>query len=680
MIPIQDVCRRLVTFSVRHSRAVLAAYLLAVLLSSLLAAQRLELHTSNLDLIDPDLPPVARFREAARRLGTPNMLIVVLEGDAARLAAAADQLGPRLQQLPGVRGVLWRLPSLANPDGQQGLGYLRSRDGGLVFLFVQPDDPDSAATTLAPFVEAVRAELELRARDWPSVSAGVTGMPAYAIDDRDVIQHDISRLSIFALLAVLLLFAGSFGALRRPLLALVALLLGVGLMPGLISLYPGHLTLLSAFFASILFGLGVDAGIHLLAAVEEHTALGLSEAVALPRAAAVVGRSLITSTATTACVLFGLQLSGFRGFAELGVIAGTGMVLCLLAMLTALPALLVLWPTSGRERVLHERRSGRFLWQLQQPRWHRPLAALLILLAAFGGLTGGAGFDTDYLNLQPRGSETVRLEREMVRRSEWAPVFALFLPEEREQAVELQRQLRDEPTVAAVHSWLEVEDLLGPLAARLLPPELAQALRPQGGGWAIYAYPQDDVWQPRAQAEFVSRMQALDPEVTGMPILGHFLVQRSLRALRIGGALGLALLAVCVWLDFRRPWPALLAMLPALATVPVLLGLMRLLQLPFNPLNVMALPLILGIAVDDGVHLVHRFLHERGDLRAALAGSGHSILLTSLTTLAAFGSLTITSHRGLASFALALSLGVVAAFALTVSWLPWLLRRWPPAS
>ena len=102
-------------------------------------------------------------------------------------------------------------------------------------------------------------------------------------------------------------------------------------------------------------------------------------------------------------------------------------------------------------------------------------------------------------------------------------------------------------------------------------------------------------------------------------------------------------------------------------------ALMRLFGVAFNPLNVMALPVVLGIAVDDGVHVVHRFLAERGDLARTLAGTGRSVVLTSATTLAAFGTLALTSHRGLASFAIALIVGVASALALSVLVLPVLL-------
>src|SRR6185503_11809675 len=76
-----------------------------------LAAWRLELKTSNLDLVDPNQPVVARFRDFARTFGTPNMLVVVLEGeDGTKLRAATDRTAEKIREAHGARAVFARLP------------------------------------------------------------------------------------------------------------------------------------------------------------------------------------------------------------------------------------------------------------------------------------------------------------------------------------------------------------------------------------------------------------------------------------------------------------------------------------------------------------------------------------------------------------------------------------------
>ena len=179
---------RLAGLAVRRPGATLAAATAVALAALAAAGLHLELRTSNLDLVDPQLPPVARFRAFAEEFGTPNLLIVVLEGEnAGRLAAATDRLGPLLADLPGTLRVLYRLPidaAIAAPLGLE--THFTSRDRGLYFLFVQPDDPYSRAETLAPWVAAVRKQLAAEVPPGQDLAAGglragLTGMPAWRV-------------------------------------------------------------------------------------------------------------------------------------------------------------------------------------------------------------------------------------------------------------------------------------------------------------------------------------------------------------------------------------------------------------------------------------------------------------------------------------------------------------------
>jgi uncharacterized membrane protein YdfJ with MMPL/SSD domain len=313
---------------------------------------------------------------------------------------------------------------------------------------------------------------------------------------------------------------------------------------------------------------------------------------------------------------------------------------------------------------------GKVLVALQHP----VLAGLLGVASVAGLLMGPPPFDGNYLHLQPRGSEAARLERAMVERSPLSPQFAVFVTDSSEKARALAGRLVEEDTVAAVRSIadLNVLDLVATPIRGERDAFEASFVSPDGH-YAVYAYPKGDVWEPAFQEAFLARMKALDPHVTGMPVLGRFMIDRSKRALKITGILSALATLLIVFLDFREPRQTLLAIVPKFLGVASLLGLMRLFGVPFNPLNVMALPVVIGIGVDNGVHMVHRFATERGDVRRTLAGTGRSVLFSSLMPVAAFGAITFTTHRGLASFALALTLGVSAALVLAVLVLPQLL-------
>ena len=676
---IESLFARLTRAVVARPGRTLALYGLLLVLAGVTAATRLELRTSNLDLVDPTLPPVARFLGFANEFGTPNVIVIGLEGDAApALQQAVQRLGAPLRAVPGVRAVVDRVPLEKRVLDELGLEeYLAAEDHRLYFILVQPADPSSRADALDPVMQGVKAALAGAGLAELGVRAGITGLPAYALDDRDIIKADINTLSTWSLVGIGLLFVIGFAGLRRPLLATLTLIVGVILTVGVAALVPGHLTLLSAFFATILFGLGIDYGIHVISRVEELMEGGRSERDVLPEAVAGVASGLLTGTVTTAAAFFALLCSGFRGFAELGLIAGLGVLICLLAAVTLLPALLARWggrrPAAGRSARRSDAEShwiGRALWRAQHP----VLAGLLILAALAGFFLTPPPFDADYLNLEPKGSEAVRLEREMVKRSSLSPQFAVFVRPDAESARTLANRLLAEDAVGEVRSIADL-DALDAAARATIPEPYLHSLQSTNGRCAVYAYPQGNVWDPAEQAAFLAAVQKYDPEVTGMPVLGAFMVGESKRALVRGGLLGLLAVVACVLLDFRRLRPALLALTPTILTLAFLRGFMAVADVPFNALNVMAVPVIIGIAVDNGVHIVHRLRQEQGDLRRTVEGTGRSVLLTSATTLLAFGSLLFTRHCGLASFAVLMTAGVAAALIFSLGVLP-ILTRW----
>jgi uncharacterized membrane protein YdfJ with MMPL/SSD domain len=92
--------------------------------------------------------------------------------------------------------------------------------------------------------------------------------------------------------------------------------------------------------------------------------------------------------------------------------------------------------------------------------------------------------------------------------------------------------------------------------------------------------------------------------------------------------------------------------------------------------------LILGIGIDDGVHVVHDFRRQRGPYRMS-ASTASAVLITSLTTMVGFGSLMIASHRGLQSLGRVLTIGVSCCLFTSLVMLPallaWLTRNRAPS-
>src|SRR6185436_10782940 len=133
-------------------------------------------------------------------------------------------------------------------------------------------------------------------------------------------------------------------------------------------------------------------------------------------------------------------------------------------------------------------------------------------------------------------------------------------------------------------------------------------------------------------------------------------------------------------IDFRSLAHSLLAMVPLAIGFAMMCGCLGWLDIPFNPANMIVLPLILGIGVDHGVHLVHLWRQQRGRFVLGDATTV-AVLLTASTTTASFGALILARHQGLQSLGQALTLGVTTCLASSILFFPallaWLTRNRP---
>jgi predicted RND superfamily exporter protein len=662
--------KTLITFAIDKPKIVIF-FFLTISFVSLFYAQNIELKTSNLDLISHDLPEVKHFLSFAEEFGTPNVLVAVFEGENPdSLKQAVEKSAPKIRQIPEVSKVVDQNPP--SPTAPQEINYLTSKNKKMFFLFIQPKDHRSDIKALEPFIKKVRVLLNETTNNLNDVQVGLTGIPQYAIDDRDVIQKDVTKLSFLSLFLVFIIFLGAFKHVRRPLIATATILLSLATTMGLIKLFPGHLTLLSAPFAAIIFGLGIDYGIHIVHLVEELIMEGHSEKEALKIAIPRLSRSINTAAFTTIGAFLVLTTSGFLGFEELGIISAMNLLVCFIYMYVLLPALLCVF--SQKKFIATDQAPvlGNLLCKIK----FNIIGPILVLLSVGMIFFIPVPFDSNYLNLQPKDSNTVRLEKRMTNESDFSPYFAVFTTPSWKRSIELAEKLKTEKIVGKVRS---VSDLLPKEAIAQLtkstPNDPLGTFLSQKGNFAVYAYPNGNIWDPKIETEFLEKMKALDKNVTGMPFLGNTMVQQTKKALRTTGALAVFVILFIVSLNFKRPILIALTVVPPLLTALWMQALMNIFNVHFNPINVMALPIVLGIAVDNGAYIVHRFLEDQGDIFITLKHSCRNVTVNALTTLAGFGALIFTSHLGLRSFALATCIGIASTLIISLTILPWLLVK-----
>jgi len=184
----------------------------------------------------------------------------------------------------------------------------------------------------------------------------------------------------------------------------------------------------------------------------------------------------------------------------------------------------------------------------------------------------------------------------------------------------------------------------------------------------VTVFPARNIWQDKNFLDrFVDDLEKVSDRATGMAPVFQALIQIIGRDGRNAVLLTLVIVFVLLVIDFRSPRLALMAMIPLACGIFWMVGLMHAVGMQITVMNVMGLPLIVGIGIDDGVHIIHRWKKEgKGKVRIIFSSTGKAILLTSLTTMLAFGSLVFSIWRGFGHLGGALFLGVGACFLTTV--------------
>ena len=214
-----------------------------------------------------------------------------------------------------------------------------------------------------------------------------------------------------------------------------------------------------------------------------------------------------------------------------------------------------------------------------------------------------------------------------------------------------------------------------PIVLGDLPSALRERYVSPNGQWLLRVFARDCLWDFEPLDRFVRQVAAVDAGATGKP----FTTREGLAAMKEGfqwaAVYALGAIVLVLLLDFRSIRHTLMALAPLGIGVVLSLGVMGIFGVPLNPANMIAFPLILGVGVDNGVHVLHDYLTRRAGTPYTLSHStGRGMLVAALTTVLGFGALMIAQHRGQVGLGFTLSLGVACCMAASLVFLPALLR------
>ncbi|MGJ0490953.1 sterol transporter cytoplasmic membrane protein BstA [Methylobacter sp.] len=356
----------------------------------------------------------------------------------------------------------WNRLLAKNGAGGISDGYFASRDGRMLFLFVHPKNPSEDFKNLGPFIDKVKQVSEdlagqAKAAGHTPPTVGLTGLPAIEYEEYINIRKDITLVIFTSATLIVALILLVVRSVRWAVLIFIPMGLGVLWSLGLALVTVGHLTMITAAFIAVLFGLGADYGIFTSSRIADERRAGkpLIEAIG-----AGIGSSFIAvlTAGGASLLIFGaLATVDFPGFAELGVVAAKGVLMILISTWMVQPALYALLPPKLRDiPSLSTPPVPARIWK-HTGAFPKPVAVGLVILAlgcaVIGGIKGFAiPFDYDVLAMLPKDSQAAYYQRRMVAESDYQSEVIIFTAKDMAEARRITSEAGKLKTIAQAQS------------------------------------------------------------------------------------------------------------------------------------------------------------------------------------------------------------------------------------
>lgn len=647
-------------FILQFPKTIVIISVLLALLSLFYASQNLKLDTDQDNLMSKDHDYYKRYQHFLKSFGDLETIYVVFE-----IPKGMESLVIKASRLL-VEKIKLRKDYYLEIRHQENTDQLP-----LLFAEILPVKDYTQSNIIKEPLRFLREKIKEVKKQYPQIPIGVTGRPVLQVDEMAGATQDSNWAGIASFIGVAFIFILFFKQAKRPLLSVLCMALGISWSLGLTTITLGHLNLLSMVFALILIGLGIEYGVHFLFRYQAERAQGFEVEKSIQNTINSTLPAIFTSALASSIAFLSALLTNFLGLKEFGFIAGTGLILCFLAQIITLPALLILFDKKIHPiKTLHPPQ----LIQIEKILFKTkiPLGIIIVLCLIGIPFVKKVYFEDNLLKLQDPTVESVIYENKITEMTNTSTWVAIFLAKSRDELTLLTQKASHLKTVGLTESILNSEPLSHLLKFQelafeagktkevekleLLMNDMKKRYKNSQGEYALYVYPQDNIWQPGKMEAFIKDIRSVDKNVTGTPIN----VYESSRLMKKGfflvGLVTIITILFILFAEFKSLTDVLIAMFPLVFGIYWTLCLMGLFNISINLANFFALPILIGTSIDNGLHLIHRY-RETNSVKKMFEGTSPAIILCLLTTMIGFGALSFVSHRGLASFGQIMALG-----------------------
>ncbi|HEV8577511.1 MAG TPA: MMPL family transporter [Thermoanaerobaculia bacterium] len=220
-----------------------------------------------------------------------------------------------------------------------------------------------------------------------------------------------------------------------------------------------------------------------------------------------------------------------------------------------------------------------------------------------------------------------------------------------------------------------VKDFSGSKQTQLL---LGRFLKQTNRGWraAVYLYPTGTKWRREPPPQTLDLARRLGPKavLTGTNVINQTVRREVLEDAWVAGILGYIAVAILLWIDFRTLRHTVMALAPLTVGILWMVGSMVLLDIQMNFINIFVTTMVIGIGVDYGIYVLHRYLEVRDlpdeEFEMGLQETGKAVVAAACSTIVGFGSIALSHYPGLISTGKVATLGALCTSLVAITLLP----------
>lgn len=605
--------------------------------------------------------------------------------------------------------------------------YHESDDGRLLGIIVYPKSLITEFTALRKLHNTLETIVEEETVN-TSVHGALGGSQIKNLREYKSIIEDLGRAGIISGVAIFLVLLFCFRNVQIIPVVVLPLLTGLCWSFAMVPQLVGPLNIITVFLLLILFGMGIDYSIHLIRSFQIQLEKMNNTSDALGKTLSSTGKAVLISGFTTALPLFVLALSDFRGFSDFGTIGGLSILTMLLAMFTVLPVMLII---GVRLSVITP--GVPLSHSIKPPRLQTALLVTLLIVLSFAyTMYSEKYFDYNFSAHGGNTTETKQFNRnhKKVYKSSLVPAALYLAPDsmtlekslavfnenmeqnnstlnkvtsirdyapnqlEFEKRLELLAEIRatlqgswykkiDSPEI---RSW--IEDFRGwrPPARAATLVELPEAItqyylsRDDSQQYLIGLYPSGSRRNGKEVLAFQEELEGTELPKTLQGPVGENILFAEILSIVLSEApivlfVSLLVVALPIFIAGRSLPELLYTLFPLLSGMAMLFGVMGLTGMQVNYLSIVALPALLGLGVDDGVHYYQHCKEANFDVHKTHGELFGTLSICTLTTMIGYFGLIVASNKGLQSLGQVASLGMACLWFTSLFLLPALLRR-----